>query len=97
MNAKTIYWIGIISTICIGSIVAGIYYNRQSEVTTTAQCTIENPVWCDEQIDKLQVEYNNLSKLQSEISKRADVYRAIKRLEISPSIQEQEKLSKPNQ
>jgi len=37
------------------------------------------------------------SKLQSEISKRADVYRAIKRLEISPSIQEQEKLSEPNQ
>ncbi len=38
MNAKTIYWIITISTICIGAVVSYKYYNTQPEQTTRELC-----------------------------------------------------------
>jgi hypothetical protein len=97
MNAK-IYSIIAISSICIIAGLSYNYYNSQPKDTIIPQCTIENPVWCDEQIEKLWNEHDRLSKIQSELNKKADVYRAIKRLEISPTTTgDTEKLSEPNQ
>jgi len=83
-NVQKLLWLSIIIIICVAG---GFVYNYTNKPTVTEreQCTIESPVWCDSLIEWLQVKYNNLSKQQAELSKKADVYRAIKRLEISPS------------
>jgi len=93
MNAKTIYWSIAISIICIGAGVSYKYYNAQPTETVAPQCTIENPVWCEEQIEKLRIEYVKYSEIQSRLSRTADAYRAIQKLWTG----ETEKLSEPNQ
>ena len=53
---------------------------KDVEPTVTEQCTINNPTWCEELIEWLWTEYNTLAKQQAELSKKADVYRAIQNL-----------------
>lgn len=84
LNAKTIIWLAILCIASVGGFMA--YTSYSSQPTTEQLCTIENPVWCDALIEWLTVEYNKLEKAQSELNKKADVYRAIKKLEISPTI-----------
>jgi len=80
MNAKTIYWIIAISAVCIGAVIVSKYYSQEPTDTIVQQCTIENPVWCDELIIWLQSEYNMFSQKQIDLNKKADVYRAISKV-----------------
>lgn len=83
-NVQKLLWLSILISICV---VSGVvyHYTTKSQQPIIEQCSIENPVWCDALIEELRVEYNNLSKVQAELSKKADVYRAIQRLEVSPT------------
>lgn len=80
MNAKTIIWFGLPFIVTFGSIATYQYYLQEPTDTIVQQCTIENPVWCDELIIWLQSEYNMFSQKQIDLNKKADVYRAISKI-----------------
>jgi len=84
-NVQKLLWLSILIAICVVSGVTYKSYNTQPQQPIIEQCSIENPVWCDALIEEPRVEYNNLSKVQAELSKKADVYRAIQRLDVSPT------------
>lgn len=85
MNDKT-KWIIItiiFAILLVFGLISYIYANTTSKddtPTITEQCTISNPTWCEELIEWLWTEYNTLAKQQAELSKKADVYRAIQKL-----------------
>jgi len=92
-NVQKLLWLSILIAICVVSGVTYKSYNTQPQQPIIEQCSIENPVWCEEQIEKLRIEYVKYSEIQSRLSRTADAYRAIQKLWTG----ETEKLSEPNQ